>query len=291
MRVKAIAGSGRLADFVELTKPNIVVFILATVTAGYYLGSDRPMVVATLIHTLVGSSLVAAGSNALNQLLEREVDARMRRTRERPLPSGRVHTSESAVFAWVLGVVGVVYLLVLTNVIVALLAAATLGSYVFVYTPLKRLTSLSTLVGAVPGALPIVGGWAAATGGLALEAWVLFAILFLWQLPHFLALAWLYREDYARAGLRMLSVTGGAEATFRQALLYAVALLPVSLTLTVLGTTGLAYFVGATLLSIVLIAATAAVVVDHAAKKARRLFLVTIVYLPAMLALMMVDKT
>jgi protoheme IX farnesyltransferase len=291
MRVKAIAGSGRLADFVELTKPNIVVFILATVTAGYYLGSDRPMVVATLIHTLVGSSLVAAGSNALNQLLEREVDARMRRTRERPLPSGRVHTSESAVFAWVLGVVGVVYLLVLTNVIVALLAAATLGSYVFVYTPLKRLTSLSTLVGAVPGALPIVGGWAAATGGLALEAWVLFAILFLWQLPHFLALAWLYREDYARAGLRMLSVTGGAEATFRQALLYAVALLPVSMTLTVLGTTGLAYFVGATLLSIVLIAATAAVVVDHAAKKARRLFLVTIVYLPAMLALMMVDKT
>ncbi len=291
MRRKVSAASRRLADFVELTKPNIVVFILATVTAGYYLGSSGALSVGTLVHALIGSALVAAGSNALNQLLEREIDARMRRTRTRPLPSGRLHTSESAVFAWVLGVLGVGYLLVFTNAVVALLAAATLGSYVFVYTPLKRLTSLSTLVGAVPGALPIVGGWAAATGEVPLESWVLFAILFLWQLPHFLALAWLYREDYARAGLRMLSVTDGADATFRQALLYAVALLPVSLTLTVLGTTGLAYFVGAALLAVVLIAATAAVAADHSATKARRLFLVTIVYLPAMLALMVVDKT
>jgi protoheme IX farnesyltransferase len=290
MRVTAFAGSGRVADFVELTKPNIVVFILATVTAGFYLGSRGSMAVATLVHTLIGSALVAAGSNALNQLLERQIDARMRRTRQRPLPSGRLRTSESALFAWALGIVGVGYLLASTNLLVALLAAATLGSYVFVYTPLKRLTSLSTLVGAVPGALPIVGGWAAATGDLTLEAWVLFAILFLWQLPHFLALAWLYREDYARAGLRMLSVTDGAEATFRQALLYAVALLPVSLTLTVLGTTGLVYFVGAAVMGILMIAATTAVAVDHSARKARRLFLVTIVYLPVMLALMVVDK-
>jgi protoheme IX farnesyltransferase len=291
MRVTAFAGSGRVADFVELTKPNIVVFILATVTAGFYLGSRGSLAVATLVHTLIGSALVAAGSNALNQLLERQIDARMRRTRQRPLPSGRLRTSESALFAWGLGVVGVGYLLAFTNPLVALLAAATLGSYVFVYTPLKRLTSLSTLVGAVPGALPIVGGWAAATGDLTLEAWVLFAILFLWQLPHFLALAWLYREDYARAGLRMLSVTDGAEATFRQALLYAVALLPVSLTLTVLGTTGLVYFIGAAAMGILMVAATAAVAVDHAARKARQLFLVTIVYLPVMLALMVVDKT
>jgi protoheme IX farnesyltransferase len=267
MRVTAFAGSGRVADFVELTKPNIVVFILATVTAGFYLGSRGSMAVTTLVHTLIGSALVAAGSNALNQ------------------------TSESALFAWALGIVGVGYLLAFTNPIVALLAAATLGSYVFVYTPLKRLTSLSTLVGAIPGALPIVGGWAAATGALTLEAWVLFAILFLWQLPHFLALAWLYREDYARAGLRMLSVTDGADATFRQALLYAVALLPVSLTLTVLGTTGLVYFIGAAVMGILVIAATAAVAVDHAARKARRLFLVTIVYLPLLLGLMVVDKT
>ncbi len=158
MRRKVSAASRRLADFVELTKPNIVVFILATVTAGYYLGSSDALSVGTLVHALIGSALVAAGSNALNQLLEREIDARMRRTRTRPLPSGRLHTSESAVFAWVLGVLGVGYLLVFTNAVVALLAAATLGSYVFVYTPLKRLTSLSTLVGAVPGALPIVGG-------------------------------------------------------------------------------------------------------------------------------------
>ena len=284
------AGSGRLRHFVELTKPRIVVFILATVAAGYYVGVTGPIDVGMLVHALIGSALVAAGSNALNQLLERRTDAQMKRTRQRPLPSGRLQASESAAFAWVLGVVGVLYLLLFTNPTVALLAAATLGSYVFVYTPLKRLTSLSTLVGAIPGALPIAGGWAAARGGLGLEAWVLFAILFLWQLPHFLALAWLYREDYARAGLRMLSVTDGAETTFRQALLYAVALLPVSLMPTVLGVTGAVYFVGAAVLTLWLIVATVGVMLDHAPAKARRLFIVTILYLPAMLVLLIVDK-
>jgi protoheme IX farnesyltransferase len=194
------------------------------------------------------------------------------------------------VFAWTLGIVGVSYLALLTNGLVALLAAATLASYVFVYTPLKRHTSLNTLVGAVPGALPILGGWAAANGTVSLPAWVLFWILFLWQLPHFLALAWLYREDYARGGLRMLSVTQGTDATFRQALLYAVALLPVSLAPTVLGTTGRIYFVGAFVLSSWLIAATGAATLDHTPKKARRLFLATVVYLPVLLVLLMVDK-
>jgi len=282
--------SERFGHFVELTKPRIVVFILATVAAGYYVGVDGPIDFALLAHALVGSALVAAGSNALNQLLERRTDAEMKRTRQRPLPSGRLKAQESAIFAWALGIVGVLYLLVLTNLTVAVLAAATLGSYVFVYTPLKRLTSLSTLVGAIPGALPIAGGWAAARGGLGLEAWVLFAILFLWQLPHFLALAWLYREDYARAGLRMLSVTDGAETTFRQALLYAVALLPVSLLPTILGATGTIYFIGAAVLTVWLIVATVGVMMDHAPAKARHLFIVSIVYLPAVLVLLIVDK-
>lgn len=282
--------ASRLGDYVELTKPNIVALILVTVAAGFYLGANGPLEIDVLAHALVGSALVAAGSNALNQILERRIDARMRRTRSRPLPSGRLRTSASAAFAWGLGVAGVLYLLAFTNVVVAALAAATLASYVFLYTPLKRHTSLSTLVGAVPGALPILGGWAAARHDLALEAWALFGIVFLWQLPHFLALAWLYREDYARAGLRMLSVTDGAEATFRQALLYAVALLPVSLVPSVLGTTGLLYFVGAAALAVWMIAATAAVALDHTPRKARRLFLVTIVYLPAILLLMVVDK-
>jgi protoheme IX farnesyltransferase len=281
---------GRAADYLELTKPNIVGLILFTVAAGFYLGAPGMVDLPGLLHTLLGSALVAGGSNALNQILERQIDARMRRTRSRPLPSGRLRAAESTVVAWTMGLAGVAYLAVFTNPIVAVLAAATLGSYVFLYTPLKRRSSLCTLVGAVPGALPIVGGWAAAQGTVSLRAWVLFFILFLWQLPHFLALAWLYREDYARAGLRMLSVTAGAEATFRQALLYAVALLPVSLAPTVLGTTGVVYFAGAAGLSLWLIAATMAVSFDHSPRKARRLFLVTVVYLPLLLALMMADK-
>ncbi|MGD8727286.1 MAG: heme o synthase [Gemmatimonadales bacterium] len=284
-------GRERLADFTALTKPNIVGLILVTVAAGFYVGSGEEVALGLLVHTLLGSALVAAGSNALNQILERRIDAQMRRTRRRPLPSGRLRTAESSVFAWALGIAGVVYLSIFTNWLVALLSAATLASYVFVYTPLKRHTSLSTLVGAVPGALPILGGWAAARGSVELPAWVLFGILFLWQLPHFLALAWLYREDYARAGLRMLSVTQGTETTFRQALLYAVALLPVSLAPTVLGTTGPVYFAGALLLSGWLVAATARATLHHTPRRVRRLFLATVVYLPVLLVLLMLDKT
>lgn len=281
---------GRAGDYLELTKPNIVGLILCTVAAGYYLGSVGSVDLLGLTHVVMGSALVAGGSNALNQILERQVDAEMHRTRGRPLPSGRLRTAESTVLAWTMGIAGIAYLAVLTNALVGALAAITLGSYVFVYTPLKRYTSFSTVVGAVPGALPVVGGWAGARGTLDLEAWVLFGILFLWQLPHFLALAWLFRDDYARAGLRMLSVTSGAQATFRQALAYAVALLPVSLVPTLLGTTGVVYFGGALALSLWLIAETVAVSLDHSPRKARRLFLVTVVYLPVMLVLMIVDK-
>ncbi len=280
---------GRAADFIELTKPNIVAMILMTVAAGFYLGAPNAVDVKLLLHTLLGSALVAAGSNALNQILERRVDARMRRTRARPLPAGRLSLPESTAFAWLIGLAGVAYLTTFTNWVVASLAALTLLSYVFVYTPLKRRTSLCTLVGAVPGALPIVGGWAAVHGSVDLEAGVLFVILFLWQLPHFLALAWLYREDYARAGLRMLSVTRGARTTFRQALLYAIALVPVSLLPSVVGMTGMVYFAGALVASAWLVWATAAVTLDHSPAKARRLFVVSVVYLPLILLLMIVD--
>ncbi len=290
MSISLVAPRGRAADYLELTKPNIVAMILVTVAAGFYLGAEGALDVVLLVHTLVGSALVAGGSNALNQILERKIDARMRRTENRPLPAGRLGVSRATVFAWGLGLSGVAYLAAMTNPTVTFLAAATLGSYVFVYTPLKRKTSLCTLVGAVPGALPIVGGWAAARGTVGLEAWVLFVLLYLWQLPHFLALAWLCREDYARAGLRMLSVTAGADATFRQALLYAVAILPVSLMPTVLGTTGPVTFFGAMTCSLWLIWATASAARDRSRNKARRLFLVTVIYLPAVLLLMIVDK-
>jgi protoheme IX farnesyltransferase len=279
-----------VADYWELAKPNIVGMILVTVAAGFYLGAAGPIDLVLLLHTLAGSAMVAAGSNALNQVLERRIDARMHRTRNRPLPAGRLAVSRATAFAWTLGLVGVGYLAVFTSPLVAALAAATLGSYVFVYTPLKRKTSLNTLVGAVPGALPIVGGWAASTGTVGLEAWVLFVLLYLWQLPHFLALAWICRDDYERAGLRMLSVTSSDEATFRQALLYSVALLPVSLMPSVLGTTGPIYFFGALACSAWLIWATASAARSRTKPSARRLFLVTVVYLPVVLALMALDK-
>lgn len=288
--VATALGRARAADFVELTKPGIVSLVLVTVAAGFYLAAPRAIAGFTLFHTLLGSALVAAGSNALNQIVERDIDARMRRTRERPLPTGRVTVAEASLFAWTLGLGGVAYLGALVNGLTAALAAATLVSYVFLYTPLKPKTSLSTLVGAVPGALPVVGGWAAASGTVRLEAWVLFAVLFLWQLPHFLALAWMCREDYARAGLKMLSVTDGHAATFRQALLYAVALLPVSLVPTVVGVADGLYFYGAIALALWMIWATVACTRDASYAKARRLFLVSITYLPALLLLMVTDK-
>ncbi len=280
----------RSADYLELTKPNIVGMILVTVAAGFYLAAPGALDGVLLAHTLFGSAMVAAGSNALNQVLERGIDARMRRTENRPLPAGRLGVTEAMLVAWTLGLAGVGYLALFTNPIVTLLAAATLGSYVFVYTPLKRKTSMCTLVGAVPGALPIVGGWAAASGGIPLQAWVLFGILYLWQLPHFLALAWICRDDYERAGLRMVSVTAGPDATFRQALTFSVMLLPLSLLPSMLGTAGPVYFLGALMCSLWLIWATAAAARDRSKAKARRLFLVTVAYLPAVLLLLILDK-
>lgn len=280
----------RAADFVELTKPGIVALVLVTVTTGFYVAGAGSIAGLQLFHVLMGAAAVAAGSNALNQVWERDVDARMKRTNARPLPAGRLAVPEALFFAWTVGLGGIVYLAVLVNGITALLAATTLVSYVFVYTPLKRKTSLATLVGAVPGALPIVGGWAAARGSLDMAAGALFALLFLWQLPHFLALAWIYRDDYAAAKLPVLSVSDGGKATFILALLYSVALLPVSLSPTILGTTGSLYFYGAIALTLWLIWASATVVWNQSMAKARRLFLTTIWYLPAILVLMMIDK-
>jgi len=245
-----------------------------------------------LFHLLAGTMLVAAGTNALNQVAERDVDALMRRTRGRPLPAGRLDIATGAAFAWSIGVAGIVYLAAMVNVLTGALAAATLLSYVFLYTPLKRHTSVSTLIGGVPGALPIVGGWTAASGTLTPEAWILFWIMFLWQLPHFLALGWLYKEDYARAGLRMLSVADeDGRVTFMQATLYAAALLPVSLSPTLLGMTGGVYFVGAFVLSAAYLFASVTALPDVTPAHAKRLFRVSLVYLPALLIIMGVDRT
>ncbi|MBI4502201.1 MAG: protoheme IX farnesyltransferase [Gemmatimonadetes bacterium] len=280
-----------IRDFVELSKPRIVGLVLVTAAAGFYLAAPRGVDVMLLVHLLVGTALVAAGTNALNQVLECDTDRLMRRTARRPLPTGRVSLAAANVFAWTAGVTGVAYLAAFLNLTTAVIAAATLLSYVFVYTPLKRITSLNTLVGCVPGALPILGGWTAAGRPLGIEAWVLFWILFLWQLPHFLALAWLYREDYARAGLRMLSV-GDADgrSTFRHAALYAMVLLPVSLTPTVVGISGPWYFFGAVLLSSWLLRVGIRAARERSNAVARRLFLTSVWYLPVLLGLMVANK-
>ena len=265
--------------------------MLLTAAAGFYLGSGTQVDVGLLLRTLVGVALVAAGTNAFNQVRERDVDARMQRTQRRPLPSGRLSPRAAAVFAAVISLAGVAYLALAVNLLTAGLAALTLASYVLLYTPLKRRTTLNTLIGAVPGALPIVGGWTAAGGAIGPAVAALFWILFLWQLPHFLALAWIYREDYRRGGLAMLSVadTDGRH-TGRMVLLYAMALLPVSLMPTVLGVTGGLYFFGALALGIGYAGASIAMTRAVTTSRAWRLFLVSIVYLPALLTLMVVDK-
>ena len=244
-----------------------------------------------LANTLIGTALVAAGTNAWNQIRERDVDARMARTRRRPLPSGRLSVRAAIWFASAITAAGVGYLAATVNLVTALLAALTFASYVLLYTPLKRTTTLNTLVGAVPGALPIVGGWTAAGGSLGAGVAALFWILFLWQLPHFLALAWLYREDYRASGLRMLSVNdeNGAD-TGRMAMLYAVALLPISLMPTLLGVTGTLYFFGALALGVVYVTAGTGLLVGATPARAWRLFFISIVYLPALLTLMVLDK-
>ncbi|MGH7605699.1 MAG: heme o synthase [Gemmatimonadales bacterium] len=277
--------------FLELTKPRITQLVLLTAAAGFYLAARGVVDLALLAHTLLGTALVAAGTNAWNQVRERDVDARMQRTRRRPLPAGRLTPRAAAWFASAITIVGVAYLAALVNLLTAGLAALTFASYVFLYTPLKRTTSLNTLIGAVPGALPIVGGWTAAGGSLNVAVAALFWILFLWQLPHFLALAWLYRDDYRAGGLKMLGVDdAGGRATGRLALLYALALLPISLAPTLLGVTGPLYFFGALALGLCYVAAGAPLLLAATPARAWRLFFVSIVYLPALLTLMVIDK-
>ncbi|HEY7192742.1 MAG TPA: heme o synthase [Gemmatimonadales bacterium] len=275
----------------ELTKPRITQLVLLTAAAGFYLGARDRVDLVLLANTLIGTALVAGGTNAWNQIRERDVDARMARTRRRPLPSGRLSPSAAIWFATAITLVGVGYLALTVNPLTAVLAALTFASYVLLYTPLKRTTSLNTLVGAVPGALPIVGGWTAAGGSLNAAVAALFWILFLWQLPHFLALAWLYREDYRAGGLRMLSVTDeDGRDTGRMALLYAMALLPISLLPTLLGVTGEWYFFGALALGAAYIVAGTGLLVAATPTRAWRLFFVSILYLPALLTLMVIDK-
>ena len=288
----ALSASRRGLDFLALTKPRMVVMILVTTFVGFYLGSTGVVVdTLRLMHTLLGTGLAAAGTLALNQFLERDVDARMDRTRLRPLPEGRLHPGEALAFGTMVAVAGVLYLGLTVNAVSGLVTAFTVVSYLFVYTPLKRRTSLCSVLGAIPGALPPVTGWVAAQGDFGPGAWVLFAILFLWQLPHSLAIGWLYRADYARAGIRLLPVIEpDGCSTVRQIVSNCLALLAVGLLPTLIGLTGSVYFLGALALGTGFLVCGIVLAVSRSAADARRLVFASLVYLPALLVLMALNK-
>jgi len=287
----AAGGAARAGDYVTLAKPRLNVLVVATTLAGYYMASPRGAGWMLLLHTLVGTALVASGASAFNQLLEIEADGLMRRTRARPLPSGRLDPARARVFALVLSVAGLAELAAFVNWLAAAVALATLLTYTVFYTPLKKRTSLATVVGGVPGALPPMIGWAAVRNDLSIEAWILFGIVFLWQMPHFLAIAWMYREDYKRAGFPLLPIVepDGA-STGRQAVVYAAALVPLSLAPTAAGMAGIAYLVGAAVMSAGFFALAVRFAWHRATPDARRLFFGSIVYLPLLWILMVVNR-
>jgi protoheme IX farnesyltransferase len=277
-------------DLLVLAKPRITLMVMLTAGIGLILASAGAPPLGLAIAALAGTGLVAAGGSALNHHLERDTDRLMERTANRPLPAGRMHPDVALGFGTTLAAAGLLVLLLGTNELCALLGAAAFAGYVFVYTPLKRVTSLATVVGAVPGAIPPMMGWAAASGHLDAGAWVLFAILFLWQLPHFLAIAWLCRDDYDRAGFPVFTVGDSGGRTARQMVLWAAALVPVSLLPSLLGLAGGTYLIGALTLGLALLATCVAFLRHHSSRAARRLLLASVVYLPAVLAILVADR-
>jgi heme o synthase len=281
----------RALDYLALTKPRVVLMVLITAFVGFYLASPGELHWLLLGHTLIGVALASGGTLALNQYLERELDARMLRTRERPLPEGRLQPGEALGFGVAITASGLIYLTWLVNPLSGLITAGSVASYLFLYTPLKQKTPFCLMVGAVPGALPPVTGWAAASGGLSLEAWVLFAILFLWQIPHSLSIAVLYREDYARANFQLLPVVEPeGTRTGRQIVVHSLALLAVGLLPTSLQVAGAVYFVTAFVLGMAMLICGVMVAISYSSAAARRLLFASLIYLPALLVMMAVDK-
>jgi protoheme IX farnesyltransferase len=278
-------------DYLQLSKSRIVLMVLITTAAGYLFGAHS-VDGLLMLHALLGTALVAAGTNALNQYVEREHDARMHRTRTRPLPAGRITPRAALIFSSAIAVAGTLYLGLMVNWLTAALGAFTLATYIFIYTPLKRVSTLNTLIGAIPGAIPPLMGWTAATNHLGAGGWIIFGILFLWQLPHFMAISWLHREDYARGGFAMLAVrdTDGA-AVARQAIIYTLVLIPVSVAPALLGLTGTVSFIGAAAAGAALLAATIRFFFDRGPRSARSLFMISNLYLITVMLLLVVNAT
>ncbi len=281
----------RVAAYLELTKPRITFLIVLTAAAGFALASSAHIDYTGLLRSMLGIALLSSGIATINQYMERDLDALMRRTANRPLPSGKLVPNEALMFGVSLIVLAEVYLAVLVNPLTALLGLTVIAGYLFGYTPLKTRTTLSTMVGAFPGAVPPLIGWAAARGTIGLEAWVLFAILFLWQFPHFLAIAWMYREDYTRAGILMLPVVEpDGRVTAQQIVVYTILLLPVSLLPTVLGVSGKVYLYGAIVLGLLFLYSSVRAAFSKSRQEARRLLLASVIYLPLLFILMVLDR-
>jgi protoheme IX farnesyltransferase len=278
-------------DLWEMTKPGITLMVVLTAGLGFLLAERESFPFLLLVHTLLGTGLISAGASVLNHFLERDTDALMQRTAKRPLPTGRMDPDLALLFGVVLGVAGLAELALAVNLLTALLGAAALAGYVFVYTPLKRISSFATVIGAIPGAIPPMMGWTAVRNELDLAAWVLFGILFFWQLPHFLAIAWLCREDYARGGFPMLPVLDPeGTRTGRQAILYGAALVPLSLLPSLLGLMGTLYFVGALAFGLIYLGFSFGFAAVRSNPGARRLMLASLLYFPALLLIMLLDR-
>jgi protoheme IX farnesyltransferase len=289
-----------MRDYIELTKPRITWLILMSTGIGYFFGLRgaatwweflKAIHLVSLFHTILGTGLIASGTAALNQWYEREADCKMRRTSQRPLPSGKMSAPRALAFGVALSVAGFVELWLGVNLLSGLIGAFTLASYLFLYTPMKQRTWWSTTVGAVPGAMPPMIGYAAAAGAITRESWVLFAILFLWQFPHFYSIAWMYKEDYARAGIRMLPVVEpDCRSTARQIVLFGLALIPVSLVPAVLGMSGRLYLIGALLLGLWFLYSGVRVAVERTMIRARAVLITSVLYLPLIYGLMLIDR-
>lgn len=291
----------RALDFIELMKPELTLLSVLTALCGFYLAGRHHFDAMLFLHTGLGTLLIGGGAGALNQFIERKYDALMKRTERRPLPSGRLLPSEALVFGIAISAAGIIELSVFTNVLTGFLGALTWGTYLFLYTPLKRVTPFATVIGGIPGAIPPMMGWTAVRNDITPEAWVLFAILFCWQMPHFFSLAWMYRKDYARAGFKILTVADGSgERTSRHILFYLIALIPASLGPAYFGLTGLVSAVGALALGLAFLATGILFLrlsgslghdlIGRFNPYARRIFLVSLLYLPALMLLFTLDK-
>ncbi|HEX3280605.1 MAG TPA: heme o synthase [Pyrinomonadaceae bacterium] len=290
-QLERLSARDRVAAYLELTKPRITFLIVLTAAAGFALASPGHVDYRAMSIAMVGIALLSSGIATLNQYMEKDLDALMRRTANRPLPTGKLLPWEALAFGVGLTILAEIYLIVLVNPLSAVLGLTVIAGYLFAYTPLKTRTSLSTFVGAFPGAVPPLIGWASARGTIGVEAWVLFAILFLWQFPHFLAIAWMYREDYSRAGILMLPVVEpNGRVTGQQIVLYTVMLVPVSLLPTLLGTAGKIYFVGAIVLGLLFLYFSLRAAFSQSRQAARQLLLASVIYLPLLFILMVLDR-